>query len=171
MPAPLALLVTGTVGVGKSATAAAAGEILAEHGTPHAVIDLDWLGWTYPAPPGGYAALIAANLAAVLPNLRAAGARHLILCRTVQSDEEIALVENAVAPAELTTVVLTAPPETIRARLRARDRGHVLAGHLDELESMSERITGLTRVNAHVSAELDDVHRIAADVLACAGLP
>jgi Ni2+-binding GTPase involved in maturation of urease and hydrogenase len=48
---PTAVLITGTVGAGKTSVAAAAGSILAEARIPHAVIDLDALTQSWPAPP------------------------------------------------------------------------------------------------------------------------
>jgi adenylylsulfate kinase len=46
-----ALLITGTVGVGKTIVAAKVGEALADRHTAHAVIDLDCLRTSWPAPP------------------------------------------------------------------------------------------------------------------------
>ncbi|MGY4766497.1 hypothetical protein ACXC9Q_06220 [Kribbella sp. CWNU-51] len=65
--APRALLITGPVGIGKTAVAGAVGEALAEVGVPGAVIDLDGLASAWPAPPDDRF-----NLALELRNLRAA---------------------------------------------------------------------------------------------------
>ncbi len=64
-PSPSALLITGSVGAGKTSVAELVGELLAEADVPHAVIDLDWLSNTWPSPPGDRF-----NLAMVLRNLR-----------------------------------------------------------------------------------------------------
>ena len=40
-----ALLVTGSVGAGKTAVLLALGELLAERDEPYALVDLDWLCW------------------------------------------------------------------------------------------------------------------------------
>ncbi len=62
-----ALLVNGTVGSGTSTTAEEVGRLLAERGTPHAVVDLDALRRAWPAPPDDpfHGELELANLAAV----------------------------------------------------------------------------------------------------------
>ena len=51
-PEPSALLINGTVGVGKTSVAEAVGALLAENGVPHAVIDLDRLSQSWPTPSG-----------------------------------------------------------------------------------------------------------------------
>ena len=43
---PLAVLLTGVLGVGKSTLAADLADLLDEAGVPVAALDLDWLTWT-----------------------------------------------------------------------------------------------------------------------------
>jgi hypothetical protein len=76
-----ALVVSGTLGVGKTYTAAAIRDGLLARGQRVAVIDLDWLCQADPAPandPYNYG-LGFRNLAAVFPNYVAAGADYLFL--------------------------------------------------------------------------------------------
>ena len=82
-----ALLLTGTVGVGKTTTADAVGARLRVRGVPHAVVDLDELRRCWPAPPDDpfHAALGLANLAAVARAYRAAGAERLVLAGVCES--------------------------------------------------------------------------------------
>lgn len=47
-----ALLITGTVGVGKTSVAEVVGDLLREARVSNAVIDLDWLSHAWPVPPG-----------------------------------------------------------------------------------------------------------------------
>jgi hypothetical protein len=91
------------------------------------VVDLDWLGWVVPGPVDG---LIARNLAAVWPNLRAAGVERLVLARALDRPEELDDIRSAVSGIELTVVKVNASPETIAKRLRRRDTGAVLEEHL-----------------------------------------
>ncbi|MGI8775366.1 MAG: adenylyl-sulfate kinase [Actinomycetota bacterium] len=46
------LLLTGTIGAGKTTLAEAMSEVLHERATRHALIDLDWLGQVSPLPEG-----------------------------------------------------------------------------------------------------------------------
>lgn len=50
-PEARALLITGTVGAGKTSVAEAAGDLLVSSGVPNAVIDMDWLCQAGPRPP------------------------------------------------------------------------------------------------------------------------
>jgi adenylylsulfate kinase len=47
-----ALLITGTVGAGKTSVAEMVGHLLSEAGVPNAVIDLDWLRRSWPSSAG-----------------------------------------------------------------------------------------------------------------------
>jgi hypothetical protein len=126
-----AVLVTGPVGVGKTAVAAELGEVLAERGVRAAVLDLDWLGWL-PRADGGVDQLILRNLRAVRPNLESAGATHLVLARSVRDPQFVAELAAELRDGGLAVARLTASASAIDARLRARDVGAELAEHLDE---------------------------------------
>jgi adenylylsulfate kinase-like enzyme len=49
---PRALLLTGTVGIGKTTVAVAVGDLLREREVANAVVDLDELRRAWPSPPG-----------------------------------------------------------------------------------------------------------------------
>lgn len=136
------LLLTGTVGAGKTTVAEEVGALLAARGVPHAVIDLDALRRVWPAPPGDpfNTALELANLRAVAANARAAGARVLVLAGVV---EDVAGLEAHAEAAGLPLAVvrLRVAPEEAERRLRERHRADPegLAWHLHrrgELEAV-----------------------------------
>jgi adenylylsulfate kinase len=81
------LLITGPVGVGKTTVAEAIGDQLSKTGTPHAVVDLDWLSKCWPAPSSDpfHFELQLRNLRAVTRNCAKAGARRLVLAGVVES--------------------------------------------------------------------------------------
>ena len=90
MPERAALLVTGTVGAGKTTTAEVVGDLLREATVPNAVVDLDRLSATWPAPPEDRF-----NLGVQLRNLRDvsrnyldAGVRRLVLAGVVETPED-----------------------------------------------------------------------------------
>src|SRR5438309_2977231 len=128
-----AVLLTGTVGSGKTAVATEMGVLLEASGVPSVVVDLDWLGWVH-LPEGSLTPdeLIARNLAAIWPNLSATGARHAVLTRGVLAAERLDALRRAVPDADLTVVRLTAPPDTLEDRLSRRDAGAGPGGHLKE---------------------------------------
>ncbi|TDD47231.1 hypothetical protein E1286_18320 [Nonomuraea terrae] len=118
---PSALLITGTVGVGKTSAADAAGDLLAGAGVPNAVIDLDWLRRAWPAPPDDpfHGALTLRNLRAVAVNFLAAGAERLVLAGVIESRDERLRHEEALAVPLTVCRVRVALPE-VRRRLAAR---------------------------------------------------
>ena len=140
-----AVFITGTVGSGKTTAAEALGDRLGEMGTPHAVIDLDWLrrSWPTPAQDPFNTALELQNLQAVAANFFRAGASRLVLAGVVESEGMRARYEQALG---LPIVVcrLQVDLERVRRRLVRRHRpGRELEWHL------------------HRSGELDQILRSA----------
>jgi hypothetical protein len=119
--ATAALLLTGTVGVGKTTTAAAVGQVLAARGVPHAVIDLDELRRAWPAPTGDpfQQKLELENLRAVAATYRRRGARRLVLAGVLERAADRARYQDAVGAA-LTVCRLRVALPTVRARLERR---------------------------------------------------
>jgi energy-coupling factor transporter ATP-binding protein EcfA2 len=126
-----ALLLTGSVGSGKTTVMLALGDLLTESGVPHALLDLDWLAWLRPAP-GTLTVdqVLVANLAATWPTFVSAGAQVVVLTRAVQRAEQLAAIRAALPGVDLLSVRLEVTEPTRVARLRARDTGEELAEHL-----------------------------------------
>ncbi|MFW5417932.1 ATP-binding protein [Nocardiopsis sp. CNT-189] len=144
-PVPPALLITGTVGAGKTSTAEAAGGLLAEAGIAHAVIDLDELCRFWPAPAGDRFnfGLLMRNLRCVAAGHREAGARRLILAGVVETPGELRRCREAVGTGLAVCRLRTGPGE-LRRRLAHRHRGDPdgLHWHLDrhaELDAVLDR--------------------------------
>jgi adenylylsulfate kinase len=160
------VLLTGTVGSGKTATAVAIGHALHARGVPSAVIDLDWLGWAY-LEPGSLSPdeLIALNLAAVWPNYAAAGMRRAVLARGLTSHGALESIRHALPQAEITVVRLTAATETIEARLRRRDSGVELREHIAEAIGMAGIMERLSLETFAVSTDSSSIEAVAAEVI------
>ena len=139
------LVITGPVGVGKTSVAAAISELLAEAGTPHAMVDMDCLRWLYPSVERFNVGVGLQNLAAVWTVYRAAGAGRLVLADVVESRADVAAYEAAVPGAAVQVVRLYATLPTILDRLRGREVGASLAWHAGraaELLGQMERDQG-----------------------------
>ncbi len=120
-PAAEALLLTGTVGVGKTSAAEAVGDLLRGAGVPHAVVDVDWLRAAWPPPPGDPFNQVVAlrNLAAVVANYVAAGAQRLVLAGVVETRPDRDAHASALGM-PLVVCRLVASPDVVRARLLGR---------------------------------------------------
>ncbi|NJP66298.1 AAA family ATPase [Streptomyces spiramenti] len=142
---PAALLLNGTVGAGKTTTAGAVSDLLAERRVAHAVVDIDELRRFRPASPGDpfRLAVALANLRDVCRNHLALGAERLVLAGVCEDTEQRTRHEEAVG-VPMTVVRLRVAPETAAARLRHRHAADpaALAWHLDrcgELHAILDR--------------------------------
>lgn len=166
-----ALLLTGGLGAGKTATALAVGEAVERAGVPGAVVDLDWLCWAWSPQLGEGAVhdLLCRNLAAIVPNLAAAGARRLVLARGILHRPELDTLQAALPGARLAVVRLVAQPAEARARLTARDAGAELDEHLAEVESFEARVAAAAEGAPVVDTTGRAVADVAAEVLRVVG--
>lgn len=146
MPAPVpVLLLTGTVGAGKTAVAMEVSEILAERGVPHAALDVDALSYVFPRPtddPFGQQVALA-NLAAVWANACTAGAERLVLAQVIEQRSELGGFRTAVPGARITVCRIAAPQALVQRRLEEREIGAGRDWHL--------------RRSVELSAVLDEV--------------
>ena len=114
------LLVTGTVGVGKSTVAAEINDQLAALGIPNAAIDLDALVWQWPSTSAWNSDLMFENLASLWPNYQAHGATHLILARVLEDRADLDRFRAAVPGADIRVCRLIAPEAIRNERLVTR---------------------------------------------------
>lgn len=160
------LLVTGTVGAGKTVVAIEIGHLLEQQGKSAAVVDLDWLGWIHVRSSSITTdQLIARNLAAIWPNLREAGMRYAVLARAILGRDGLNSLRVAVPEADLLVVRLTAAPSTIERRLRQRDSGQELEEHLRQSVEMSRAMDRAALEDITVANDDRSPSDVARDVL------
>ena len=136
------VVLSGPVGVGKSAVANEVSDLLSSAGVPHALIDFDALTQCYPHSPGdrfgngiGYA-----NLASVWRNARSCGARCLVVARVVETREELDGLRDVVPGADIVVVRLAASLPVLAERVRTRERGHGLEWHLKRAAELARAL-------------------------------
>ncbi|WP_372404134.1 hypothetical protein [Streptomyces luteireticuli] len=114
-------MITGTVGVGKTSAADLLGDLLADAGVPHAVMDLDRLCQSWPAPEDDpfNSGLLLRNLRALTTNYLDAGARRFILAGVAENAADRDGFRAAVGM-PLTVCRLTADLPVVHGRLRRR---------------------------------------------------
>jgi adenylylsulfate kinase len=128
MDQPSALLITGTVGAGKTSVADALGDLLSQRQIPNAVIDLDWLRRSWPSPPGDpfNSAITLRNLRAVAANFLSVGAQRLVLAGVIESRTERDVHQAAVG-VPLTVCRLQVDRPALRERLQRRHQDNPTA--------------------------------------------
>jgi dephospho-CoA kinase len=117
------IVITGSMGAGKTTVLAEASDLLAKDAVAHAAIDLDALGVAH-LPDGRSAAdLTDANLRSVWSNYSAAGATRALIAAAVESRVDLDRLRAAIPKADVVVCRLRAPLETMKERVRVREPG------------------------------------------------
>ncbi|MFJ4900911.1 AAA family ATPase [Streptomyces sp. NPDC088727] len=167
-----ALLINGTVGVGKTTAAEAVGDLLADAGVSHAVLDLDSLRQSWPAPPADRFnfGLLLRNVRSVAANYLDAGATRLVLAGVIEQPDERRRLAEAVG-VELTVCRLRADHAVLRERLTRRHDGEpeALRWHLDRCGELDAVLDRSSVDDFTVDTTTGSVTGIAASVIERAG--
>jgi len=132
------IVITGSMGSGKTTLMAEASDLLAAAGVNHAAIDLDGLGIGH-VPEGAWPDLAYRNLASVWENFARAGATRLLLAEAVETEEELDRIRAAIPDSEVIVCRLRAKPETMQGRVLSREPGilrETFLARVVELESL-----------------------------------
>lgn len=162
------LVITGPVGVGKSAVASALSDLLEEADVAHALVDMDWLRWCYPRPATDpfHTALGYKNLAAVWNNYRAAGASRLIIVDIVEARSGVDYCRASIPDSEVKVVRLNATLSTIRRRLEGRETGSSLDWHRNRAAELLDLMHARAVEDFLIETEGKTIEEVARDVLA-----
>lgn len=166
------LVLSGTLGAGKSTVAAAVGDLLEARRVPHTVVDVDALCQVWPRPDADpYAqGLALESLAAIAPGLAARGLRHVVLARVVEDAGDRGRYEMAFDGADVTVVRLVAGDATRRDRLTARGpAGPRLDWELARSAELDDLLTARAVDDAVVDNDGREPQDAADDALAAAG--
>ncbi len=168
------LLITGTVGAGKTTLAREVGELLRSTRVTSAMIDLDSLSYISPGADDDRfnSHFVVRNLMALWPNYAAAGVDHLVLARFVGAMAELDAYREAIPNSVFTVCRVTASGATVQRRLRERECG-VAQAFLLELSGRLERQATAIGIEDFVVANGDtrSITDVAREVLVRAGWP
>lgn len=167
-PSVEGVLLTGTIGAGKTTIAEAISDHLHEAGIRHALLDVDWLGQVYPPPDEADRfndRLSFRNLAAIWPNFVETGIRYAVLAATVLSRVELEGLRRALPGCELTVVRVAAPPEIVAERIRRREIGNLLEDFLSRTDSVAQTIEGAALEAFSVTNEDRRPSELASEIL------
>ena len=116
------LVISGSMGSGKTTVLVEASDLLAAADIPHAAIDLDALGIGY-LPAGTTDELQTRNLAAVWRNYAAAGVTRLLVSEALDTGAKRAQLQGVIHEATIVVCRLRARLSTMEQRVRARELG------------------------------------------------
>lgn len=122
-PSVALLLITGTMGAGKSAVLAEASDLLAMRNVVHAAIDMDALGLAHLSPSSLNDDAMYANVGCVCSNYAQRGVSRFLLARAVEGRSILDILLKAINAQSAVICRLTASPECLHQRLRSRESG------------------------------------------------
>ena len=134
MPVTDLLIVTGSMGSGKTTVMAEASDILSMKGVRHASIDLDALAMGH-FPSGVASADVIAyrNLRCVWENYAALGLAKLLLAGAIESRSDLQGCRDAVSAGITKVCRLTAGLQTMQQRVRTRESGILQAQFVERV--------------------------------------
>ncbi|MFE2993248.1 hypothetical protein [Streptomyces sp. NPDC059262] len=169
---PRALLINGTVGIGKTSVAERVGGLLTDAGVPNAVIDLDWLRQSWPAPVGDRfnTSMMVRNLRSIAGNYLSAGAVRLVLAGVIEDLEGRKLCSDAIG-IELSVCRLQVdlPVNHQRLKRRHENEPEALRWHLARAGELAEILEQAAVDDFTVDATTRSVVELAAEVIGEAG--
>jgi predicted kinase len=161
------LVISGSMGAGKTTVLGEASDILTALNIPHAAIDLDLLGLAH-LPPGAPDDLTFRNLEAVWRNYLGTGVRRLLIAGAVESADRPRL-RQALCGASILTCRLTAGLETMRQRVRSREPGMLQEAYVARVAELEARLNDARAEDFSISNEARPVTDVARAMLALAG--
>src|ERR1700729_1309169 len=114
------LIITGTMGAGKTSVLGEASDILALRGIAHAAIDLDALGLAHLPYAAGGDGVMYRNLQSVCENYSSLSVKRLLRARAIEDCAELERCRGIVAASNPSVCRLTASIETIERRVKQR---------------------------------------------------
>jgi predicted ABC-type ATPase len=117
------LIITGTMGAGKTTVLTEASDILALRGIEHAAIDLDALALAYLPSGAGNDDVMYLNLQSVCKNYASVDVKRLLVARAMESRAELEHCCRVVSATRTVVCRLIAAVETMQERVKMRELG------------------------------------------------
>lgn len=132
------LIITGSMGAGKTSVLAEASDILAMRKIVHAAIDLDALGLAHLPSFDGNDSVMYRNLESVCRNYAAAGVTRLLLAGAMETRAELELCQNIISATNTAVCRLVAGIATMQQRVRMRETGMLQQQFVDRVAILDD---------------------------------
>jgi len=131
------LIITGSMGAGKSSVLAEASDLLAQRQIAHAAVDLDALGMAHlpfaaPSDP-----LMYRNLASVVQNYGYSGIQRFLVARAIEDRAHLDLCRSMIPAAKTVVCRLAASMAAMQQRVRAREVGILQQEYVARVERLN----------------------------------
>jgi hypothetical protein len=161
----LVVVITGPPGAGKTSVLTALVDALTDEDIPHAAIELEMLAWTHPALSDD---VWLRHVKATCELYREAGHRLLLVAETLETDDDLARLLDALGADAHFLVRLEARPATLVARIidREPESWSGLAGLVEHTQVLATTMPALRGVDLVVSTEGERPEAVAARIRA-----
>jgi hypothetical protein len=163
------LIITGSMGAGKTSVLGEASDILALRQITHAAIDLDALGLAHLPSVSGNDGVMYRNLQSVCENYASLGVRRLLLARAVENHAELELCRSAVSAKGVVVCRLTANVGTMERRIKGRESGLSQREYVARVAKLNDILDRARLENFTVSDENRSLSEVGYEMLLKAG--
>jgi hypothetical protein len=163
------LIITGTMGAGKTSALGEASDILALKGITHAAIDLDSLGLALLPSAASSDGAMYRNLQSVCENYSSLGVRRLLLARAIENRAELELCRGIVSASNTVVCRLTASIEVMEQRVRLRESGVSQRNYIARVAKLNTLIDRAHLENFTITNENRALNDVALEMLLKAG--
>lgn len=159
------LIITGTMGAGKTTVLGEASDILRSRQIPHAAIDMDALGLAHLPSALGNDAVMYRNLQSVYENYTSLGVPRFLLARAIEDPAELELCRGIFSATNTVVCRLTLSVETIERRVKMRERGIFQHEYVTRAATLNAILDRAHLEDLSVTSENRSVSDVARDVL------
>jgi hypothetical protein len=163
------LIITGSMGAGKTSVLAEASDILALHKIVHAAIDLDTLGMAHLPSAAGPDGIMYRNLQSVCKNYAALGVTRLLLGSAVEDRTQLELCRSAVSAQDTAICRLTASLGQMQQRVKMRETGMLQQQFVDRVAILDAILDSAHLEDFVVINEDRSINEVAQEMLVKAG--
>jgi hypothetical protein len=163
------LIITGSMGAGKTSVLAEASDILTLRHTVHAAIDLDTLGLAHLPSAASTDDVMYRNLQSVCENYAALGVTRLLLARAMEDRAELELCRSVVTAANTQVCRLTAGIDTMQQRVKQRESGILQYKYVDRVATLDAILDRARLEDFVVINENRSINEVAQEMLIKAG--
>ena len=162
------IVITGSMGAGKTTVLGEASDLLAARKVVHAAIDFDALGVAH-LPEGAPDDVRYQNLASVWQNYATIGVRRLLVAEPLEGRRDVERLQVAIPGSELVICRLEASIETMRQRVAVREPGMLQQQFLARVSSLDAALDAAAVENFSIGNDSRSVTDVAREMLARAG--
>jgi ribose 1,5-bisphosphokinase PhnN len=165
------LIITGTMGAGKTTVLGEASDILALRHVVHAAIDLDALGLAHlPSAVGNdNDGVMYRNLESVFKNYASLGVRRFMVARAMGGRTELELCRSIISATNTVVCRLTASIEVMQQRVEMRESGVSQREYVARVRKLNAILDGARLEDFTISNEGRSMAEVAHEMLCKAG--